>query len=41
MTERTKVAVLKTAVGFTPYRGFESHSLRRVFDLEAGSRGAG
>ncbi len=29
MTERTKVAVLKTAVGFTPYRGFESHSLRR------------
>ena len=28
MTERTKVAVLKTAVGFTPYRGFESHSLR-------------
>ena len=30
MTERTKVAVLKTAVGFTPYRGFESHSLRRT-----------
>ena len=29
MTERTKVAVLKTAVGFTPHRGFESHSLRR------------
>ena len=31
MTEWLKVPVLKTGVG-TPYRGFESHSLRHVFD---------
>ena len=29
MTEWLKVPVLKTGVG-TPYRGFESHSLRHV-----------
>ena len=28
MAERTKAAVLKTAVRFSPHRGFESHSLR-------------
>ena len=32
MTEWLKVPVLKTGVG-TPYRGFESHSLRHISDI--------
>jgi hypothetical protein len=30
MAEWTKAAVLKTAVGGNPHRGFESLSLRRI-----------
>ena len=32
MAERSKATVLKTVVGVTLYRGFESHSLRYIIE---------